>query len=551
MKTIILLLSFVVFDAFADVMADARKQGLDFGGGYKNSASSTVTAQNKSSVPGYTTDNPEQTKYFDGASTDNDAQAKIKNSQEGDLMIKGLPNRPQATINPNDSFLNTSKAIEGNPDDVVAMLTGTYGECKPLTFTKTENEIRTCDQYEEPDCINGSELVSIAGDNVSWSFPSLQQNIPWSNYHGCKVYYNYMTISIADVAKIDSFVLQSVSGLDAARIKVNGTQVYSWRGVDGYLNRDPNDGWCAWGFSFSTAPNTNLKPYLVNGDNKIELQLGVPSNGFINTKYLLSYDNTKKCQTINTCKNIPSNCSFQSSKCLNFSNENICNYAQNIYNCATTTTTSTAKVTCGSNTYCINGQCDKAEEDSKNDFAKSISYLSALNEAGKDNNGSADNLKIFSGKTESCEKETAGYNNCCRDDGWGQDYMGAQCKEDDIRLAKLQSKKLCHYVGSYCSKKIPLIGKCLKTKKTYCCFNSKISRVISEQGRAQLGIGWGEAKSPDCRGLTPQEMEHLQFDKMDMGEISSDIAGSTTIPDAKYLEEKARQSMRGYEKTTD
>jgi conjugal transfer mating pair stabilization protein TraN len=276
-------------------------------------------------------------------------------------------------------------------------------------------------------------------------------------------------------------------------------------------------------------------------------------NGYDVYKTCWKYEENYSCKNssyINNCTNIPSYCKFSSSQCLIDVN-NVCVHRQNSYLCSQSNTTSTTNLQCGSNTYCINGQCDKAEEDSKNDFAKSISYLSALNEAGKDNSGSADNLKIFSGKTESCEKETAGYNNCCRDDGWGQDYMGAQCKEDDIRLAQLQSKKLCHYVGSYCSKKIPLIGKCSKTKKTYCCFNSKISRVISEQGRAQLGMGWGEAKSPDCRGLTPQEMERLQFDKMDMGEISSDIAGSATVPDSKYLEEKARQSMRGYEKTTD
>ena len=94
------------------------------------------------------------------------------------------------------------------------------------------------------------------------------------------------------------------------------------------------------------------------------------------------------------------------------------------------------------------------------------------------------------------------------------------------------------------------LGKCLKTKKTYCCFNSKISRVITEQGRAQLGKGWGSAESPDCGGFTTDELSHLQFDKMDLGEIASDIAGSVVVPDKSYLEGKVKKTLEGYGQTS-
>ena len=254
---------------------------------------------------------------------------------------------------------------------------------------------------------------------------------------------------------------------------------------------------------------------------------------------------------VDTCVNIPSNCSFQSSKCLSFSDENICNYTQNLYNCATTTTTSTANVTCGSNVYCTNGQCTKVEADSDSkDFAKSISYLQALNQMGKDNDASIDNLKIFTGTKNSCDKDSISYNNCCSDSGWGQDYLGASCKDSEIQLMKSQEKKLCHYVGSYCSKKIPIIGTCQTTTKSYCCFGSKISRVINEQGKAQLGIGWGSGESPDCRGLTANELQNLKFDTMDLSEIISDITSSATLPNQSYIEGKVKQTVEAYGKTT-
>ena len=534
--------------AFGDAISDARQNALDFGTTYKNSASATINSQNKSNTPGYTTDNPEQTKYYNGTSSntniDADAQAKIQSSSECDLMSKGLVNRPKITINQNDSFLSTSKAIEGNPDEVVAMLTGSYGECKPLTLTKTENEIRTCDKYVEPNCIDGAKLVSISGgDQTAFSYPYLQVDISRrSATSACTKFYATTTINIKDVSQIETFQLLSARWDDVIQIKLNGNIIFA--------NGDINAGRCERAVDFYTTPNFNLKPYLINGANTLELALGVGGMGNATVKYLLNYPKDRICATIDTCVNIPSNCAFQSSKCLNFSDENICNSTQNIYNCATTTN-STATINCGSNVYCTNNQCTKVEADSNSqDFAKSIAYLQALNQIGADNNPSTDNLKIFTGAANSCSKDFASYNNCCLDSGWGQNIMGSSCKESEVQLAQLQAKKLCHYVGSYCSQKVPLAGTCLKTTKTYCCFNSKISRIIVEQGRNQLGVDWGSPQSPECKGLTADELQKLQFDKMDLSEIASDIAAQATQPNQSYIENKVSKTLEGYGQKT-
>jgi Type-1V conjugative transfer system mating pair stabilisation len=528
--------------AFADAISDARQLALDFGATYKDSATSAITAQNKSNTPGYTTDNPEQTKYYNGTSTDADAQAKIQSSSEGDLMSNGLVNRPKMTINPNDSFLNTGKAIEGNPDQVVAMLTGTYAECKPLTFTQTENDLHSCDKYVEPNCVDGSKLVSVSGGpETSFNYPYLQVDISRRGGSGCTKYYANSNIYIKDVSRINSFTLLSIRWDDVIEIKLNGNVVFA--------NGSFGGRGCERAIDFYVTPNYDLKPYLINGDNKIELTLGIGGMGNATARYQIDYAKDRVCNMVDTCVNIPSKCSFQSSKCLNFSTENICNYTQNIYSCATTTTTSTANVTCGSNVYCINGQCTKVEADSDTkDFVKSISYLQALNQMGKDSEASADNVKIFTGTKNSCDKDAVSYNNCCKDSGWGQDYLGASCKENEIALMKSQEKKLCHYVGSYCSKKIPIIGTCQTTTKSYCCFGSKISRVINEQGKAQLGIGWGSGASPDCRGLTANELQNLKFDTMDLSEITSDIASQASPPSQSYIEGKVKQTVEAYGK---
>jgi hypothetical protein len=530
--------------AFADPMSDARQNALDFGGAYKNNGSSIVTSQNKINTPGYTTDSPDQTKYYGGTSTNQDTQTALNSTQQGDLMKNGLANRKQMTIKSSDAFLSTSQAITGNPDAVAAMLTGTYGECKPLTSTQTTTEVRSCDQYVEPNCVNGADLVKVTvGEYTTYNYPILAVNPPYSyGSGGCRQYSYHSTVNVKDPSLVNSFVLSQLGWDDSIRITINGTIVYA--------NGSFGGRGCERSTAFWTSPNLNLKPYLVAGDNSVDVLVGIGGSGFVSATFSIDYPVNKVCNTVDTCVNIPSNCSLQSSNCINFSDKNICNYTQKIYACATTTSTSTAQVQCGSDIYCTNGQCTTVEDNSSNDFAKSISYLQAINQTAKDNNGSTNNLKIFSGSANSCSNQITSYNNCCSDSGWGQTYLGASCSSSEIQLAELQTKKLCHYVGSYCSKKIPLIGTCQTTTKSYCCFTSKISRVIVEQGRAQLGLGWGSGQSPDCGGLSPTQLESLQFDKMDLSEISADIAGSVVMPNTSALQGRIKTTLEGYGKTS-
>ncbi|MEW6376495.1 MAG: conjugal transfer protein TraN [Thermodesulfobacteriota bacterium] len=91
-----------------------------------------------------------------------------------------------------------------------------------------------------------------------------------------------------------------------------------------------------------------------------------------------------------------------------------------------------------------------------------------------------------------------------------------QCKKDDILTSSRLNFHLCHYIGSRCSKKI--LGICIKRNKVYCCFNSILARLIHEQGRPQIGIGWGSTSAPNCRGLTPEELASIDFSRVDLRE---------------------------------
>jgi len=137
-----------------------------------------------------------------------------------------------------------------------------------------------------------------------------------------------------------------------------------------------------------------------------------------------------------------------------------------------------------------------------------------------------------------------GFSNCCKDSGWGLDLSLAQCSEQELLLGQKREAGQCHYIGSYCSNK-SFFG-CLARKNTYCCFNSKLGRIIQEQGRAQLGIGWGSAKNPECRGFTPQELTSIDFANIDFTEFYADAfaaADSADRPSGSQMQQIIEQGI--------
>ncbi|RJG04179.1 type-F conjugative transfer system mating-pair stabilization protein TraN [Noviherbaspirillum sedimenti] len=103
------------------------------------------------------------------------------------------------------------------------------------------------------------------------------------------------------------------------------------------------------------------------------------------------------------------------------------------------------------------------------------------------------------------------------------------CSEEEGKLAMKEGARLCHAVGSWCSSCIKVLGKCVScTEHTTakCCFNSVLSRLVNEQGRLQVGKGWGGAQTPDCSGFTIAQLQSLDFAAMDLTEFYASIVPS-------------------------
>lgn len=101
------------------------------------------------------------------------------------------------------------------------------------------------------------------------------------------------------------------------------------------------------------------------------------------------------------------------------------------------------------------------------------------------------------------------------------------CDAEEAKTAMSEGANLCHSVGTWCSHCVRgAFGECASciTHKTgKCCFNSVLARVVNEQGRMQLGKGWGSAKEPDCSGFTVAELQSLNFAAMDLSEFYASL----------------------------
>jgi conjugal transfer mating pair stabilization protein TraN len=146
------------------------------------------------------------------------------------------------------------------------------------------------------------------------------------------------------------------------------------------------------------------------------------------------------------------------------------------------------------------------------------------NEMEKSNRLDATKIQIFQGKKMQCSKNVADhimYDCCFRYAGLAKQLKLAKCTADEIGLAEMRELGLCHYVGSYEEKVLDLWKS--RDEHVFCCFPSKLARIVQEEGKKQLKMNWGDPKKPNCKGLTTDQMSKLNFSKMDLSEMYIDV----------------------------
>ena len=196
---------------------------------------------------------------------------------------------------------------------------------------------------------------------------------------------------------------------------------------------------------------------------------------------------------------------------------NVCVVHSQTYQCKDPTHT-TYQITGGKTPFCMDGNCRDQSWDPNGEMMSSVAQLSIL----KEMQGNLKNGFLFTGHQHQCSKYVASFKDCCGSGkGWGNDIGLSSCGANEKLLSKKRKSGLCHYVGTYCAKKV--LGKCIKKKSSYCCFGSKLLKAFQEQGRAQIRLGWGEPKHPLCRGFTIEEIQRIDFSKLDLREVFEEL----------------------------
>ena len=197
---------------------------------------------------------------------------------------------------------------------------------------------------------------------------------------------------------------------------------------------------------------------------------------------------------------------------------------------------------CGSVRYCVGAGCETVRPRANAGFVEATTRLNMALELGGDEFDRRD-MRFFTGQRRACHIKLFGLANCCRNSGL---LVGlGNCSASERELAEERNAGNTHYLGRYCSKRT-FFGACIRRSRAWCVFGSKLGRILQQQGRAQLGIGWGS-----CRGLTVAEVEGIDFARLDLSEFTQDLmdgsrAPTVSLPDAGDTGTAMRARIRDF-----
>ena len=197
---------------------------------------------------------------------------------------------------------------------------------------------------------------------------------------------------------------------------------------------------------------------------------------------------------------------------------------------------------CGSVRYCVGAGCDSVQPQANTGFAEAATRLNMAVEMGGEE-FDRNSLRIFTGKRRACHIKLFGLANCCKNSGL---LVGlANCSASERELAEERNAGNTHYLGKYCSKRT-FFGVCIRRSRAWCVFSSKLGRILHQQARPQLGIGWSS-----CRGFTVAEIERIDFRALDLSEFTRDLMDGSrepavSLPDAGNTQTLMKDRVRDF-----
>ena len=580
--------------SYASNMNDAFNQGRSIGKSNNGNAQQIMKDFQPTQLPGFQA-RPQESQYYTGVKGNNPdlmsrGMTALEQSESGKAIKDSIINNPKVKISQDSDFIQSSNNIRNNAE----VISGMKGQkCANKVLSKTLFSHHFCEKD------NNVEQQCKKTANVKWSgnIITTKKTFKFSATDFKIIDINHAQIIAPENGTITGFTTQTCdynhNNFSWMRCKkknlsflgVNMGDFNYWRrsfSVDNLavkvakgqpldITRSHGDSfWYPWIFhgkdtlfvtlNYLIEENT-LKPNVewdsnctTNTEDAIELKAQCTQPGETRTFeregktfqihqdcWEYSYHYLINESSDNECKKYEDNpnCTAAERECLLQENGSCIRHRVK-YQCQKTVKTD--GYVCGDKFFCSDGSCSDIENNVNSDFGHAVSQLATLAQAGKDIGLDANNLKAFSGRPMYCRKSGFGFSDCCKDSGWGHKVGLAKCSSEENALGQAKEKKLVVYVGTFCSKKI--LKKCVRRKSSYCVFDNKLARIIQYQGRSgQLGIGFGGASSPDCRGMSVDELQKIDFNRMDYSDFYDELNERTNMPDRNQIMEHMKNSI--------
>jgi len=64
-----------------------------------------------------------------------------------------------------------------------------------------------------------------------------------------------------------------------------------------------------------------------------------------------------------------------------------------------------------------------------------------------------------------------------------------------------------------------------------------------------LVMGFGDAEHPDCKGITPELLQEIDFSKIDFHDFYGDLNDQTQKPDLTHIKQLVQKRVEQYHQT--
>ncbi|MBX9777784.1 MAG: conjugal transfer protein TraN [Xanthobacteraceae bacterium] len=582
----------------------ARADGKAFGDAAGKAAAGIADDENNASnnLPGYNGGNAPESTYENNIGALDAAKITASQSPESRLVIDGSTNRPQVPQIQVDQTVARGDIINQNPSTYVQGVDpqGNTGQCvelpptstSPGTFEATCNsgsqvvqEAKTCaisldtkvetktttvyDYWVAGDSVYGAPFVrdgQFAGElasGVCKIMPEVMGGCAASRAVGLspnKFCGNYNVRHFQCSAPIGpedpySFIMPISNHWYYATSSASVETVTTAR----------NESLCT---PFANDPNCTLTGAEVCTDSSPVTR--IIGNTPV-TQPCWAWQRDYQCQTIkpaNDCSALDTNpaCQFNRTECLDDPQQGPCKVEERIYTCPIPGNPQTDKqYLCGGDLYCVGGECEAVTREASDEFKDAAVGMESLAQVNREFDDV--DYKLFKGTAMSCHKPVFGLVNCCAGKTSGLIPTAAGfaalasgpaaiaglatpfltlflCSPKEMELDVRDRMGLCHTLGSYCSGSF--LGICTTKRRSSCCFLSKLTRVLQEQGRAQINKSWGTPKTPDCSGFTINEFAQLDLSKMDFTEVYKEFVDAAKVPDESATMTDIQAKIRAY-----